>query len=115
METKMGKIEGLNFTEGDSPKGHWKRMAYIVDGHKFSTFDDKLHGFAPGQYVKLTFTKSVDGKFNNITTMEKTTEAKVIDNPVQEEHIGGNDVALVDALKEIVVQLKRIGDNTVRA
>lgn len=120
METKTGMIENVNFTEGDNNKGHWKRMAYRIDGGMYSTFDDKLHGFTAQQYVKIGFTKQ--GNFNNINSIEKA--ALSADAAVIEEHIGGNDAAQVTALQEIVglvrtliisqqehtVQLKRIAD-----
>lgn len=75
MEKIEGFIEVAEVKEGVKQNGEaWKRMAYTIQSHKYSTFDANKQNCKAGDFITLTYKKSPDGKFNTIETIEKSED-----------------------------------------
>ncbi len=62
-------------SDGTTP---WNRASFTIGDRKFSTFDEKLiKAFNPGDTVEVTYGKSADGKYNNISEMNKAEESEI--------------------------------------
>jgi hypothetical protein len=63
-----GKITGKEVSEGDG----WFRVAFTINEHRYSSFDqDIIDNFNTGDYIEATYTKSKDGKYNNLQSVNK--------------------------------------------
>lgn len=62
-----GKITSKEVKDGDT----WVRASFTINEHKYSSFDQEIiDNFQIGNYVEVGYAKSVDGKYNNVQTME---------------------------------------------
>jgi len=73
MQKTIGRIDKKDTKTGKKADGsEWKNFSFRIGGKFYSTFDTKLDKFDEGDNVKVEF--EVDGRFNNIKSMEATTE-----------------------------------------
>jgi len=80
----IGKItQKAVSSDPNSQPPKWTRTAFQINGKTYSTFDANIT-FNEGDDVKVVFTVSADGKYNNITSMEKVgmVSADEIEIPV---------------------------------
>ena len=77
METLKvkGKITAKDVKQGDE----WVRAAFTINEHKYSSFDQEIiDNFNIGNVVEAEFTKSKDGKYNNIQAMKISDDAGLV-------------------------------------
>jgi len=107
MEKIEGIIEGVDVKEGVKQDGRaWKRMAYTVGGKKYSTFLDKLQQRRAGDFVVMEYSKSADGKYNTVETIqvtEKKQQVQEVQPEIKTEKVGENN-NIVDKDRIIVRQ-----------
>ena len=100
-------IEGVDVKEGVKQDGStWKRMAYTVGGKKYSTFLDKLQQRRAGDFVVMEYSKSADGKYNTVETIqvtEKKQQVQEVQPEIKTEKVGENN-NIVDKDRIIVRQ-----------
>ena len=68
-----GRIENKEVVQGDD----WTRAVFVIDGKKYSTFDDKIYNvFKTGDIIEMETKETVkDGKtYNNMVSMKKSEE-----------------------------------------
>lgn len=70
VEIIKGEIEEKKVTEGVD----WIRVAYIVQGRTYATFDTKFHTFKRGDKVNISYTITKDGKYKNIVDIQLIDE-----------------------------------------
>jgi len=105
METKEGIINSISIQEGIKGNKPWKRWEFALnDGHKYSTFDEKIgnSGFKSGD--KVTIKGEQSGKYWNMKEMCKAGQEKANSEPVN----SSNDV--IELLRKILAELKGMTD-----
>jgi hypothetical protein len=86
MEIETGRITYKEVNHGTSSKGAYTRTVYTLNNKKYSTFNESLSTFEKGDLVNISFEKSVDGKYNNISKIDK------VEQKVESEFVSGDKV-----------------------
>ena len=104
LETKAGTIQKVSVDEGIGKDNKpYKRWVFVIEDKKYSTFDENIGnaGFKAGDYVVMKGEQR--GIYWNMSTMEK--------GELVEVDLDGNlkgDSAIIDLLRQILAELKRL-------